>query len=174
MAVKLTDAQLALLAKQAAWKFDLGIKDARNFNDSVVYTGDGVDDLDKLINRLQGLNGTTAYQLQVDIGSLFSNYVRVTLDDVVALRLKYISIFGTVSRPGYPFDVPLYTQTTREMKPYVTFGSVVPGEFMQLSGTNPGLGPPYPPGLQLHEDYQDYGDGRANQSPPRPLDQIQF
>lgn len=170
----LTDAQLTLLAKQAAWKFDLGIKDARNFNDSVVYTGDGVDDLDKLIDRLSVLNGNTAYRLQVDIGSLFSSYVTVAFSDVVALRAKYISIFGTVSKPPYPYNVPLITQTVREMEPYVTFGSVVPGEAFQLSGTNPGLALPNPPGLQLHEDWQDYGDGRANMSPPRPADQIGF
>ena len=173
MAVKLTDAQLTLLAKQASWKFDLGIKDARNFNDSVVYTGDGVDDLDGLISRLQSLNGNTAYRLQVDIGSLFSSYVTVSLDDVVALRSKYISIFGTVNKPPYVYNVPL-TESTREIKPYVTSGSIIPGFADQLSGTNPALGTPYPVGLKLFEDYQDYGDGRANMVPPRPLNQEQI
>jgi len=171
VAVVLTDQQLTYLAKTASWKFDVAIKDARNFNDSVVYTGDGVDDLNGLIDRLESMNGVTRFVVSVDVGSLFSNYVLVTLDDIYALRAKYISIFGTVTKPGYPYDVPLI-QATKEVEPYVTFGSVVPGFAEQIyPGTNPGLAIPNPPGLQLHEEWQDYGDGRANMAPPRPIDQ---
>lgn len=170
MAVVLTSAQLNYLAKTASWKFDVAIKDARNANDSVVYTGDGVDDLNGLISRLENMNGNTNYKVSVDVGSLFSNYVLVTLDDIYALRQTYISVFGTVTKPGYPFDVTL-SQATKEIEPYVTFGTMVQGYAEQLSGTNPGLATSNPPGLLLHGDWQDYGDGRANMVPPRPIDQ---
>jgi hypothetical protein len=171
MAAILTDAQLTFLAKTASWKFDLAIKDARNANDSVVFTGNGVPDLDKLIDRLDSINGLVNYKLTVDVGSLFTNTVIVTEDDVKALRAKFISIFGNVSRPGFPFDVAL-AQGTREIAPFVTFGSVFSGESQQLDpSTNPGLATPNPPGLQLHEDWQDFGDGRANMVPKRPIDQ---
>ena len=166
MAVVLTQNQLQFLASTYAWKFDLGIRDARNYNDSVVYTGEGVEDLDSLIARLEGLNSVpTSYILSVDVGSLFSDYVKVTLDDVYALKQTYISTFGNVNRPGIPFNVGL-SQSTREIEPYISTGTVVTGVATQLSEEDPGLAAPLPPGLQLHEEFEDYGDGRANQVPP--------
>src|SRR5579872_1118696 len=141
MAAVLTSKQLTQLAK-TGWKFDLGIRDARTFNDSVVYTGTGIRDLDRLIDRINSMpNIPNYYQLTVDVGSLFSSYVKVSVDDVVALRATFTSIYGSVDKPGFPFDVAL-TEETKEIMPFVTNGTIEPGEFNELTGGNPGLATP--------------------------------
>jgi hypothetical protein len=104
MSVVLTDAQIDFLVKCAAWKFDVAIKDARNASDSSVYAGDGVDDLDRLINLLEGNtlpNGATQMRVTCDVGRTFSQYITVTVDDVYALRARYIQFWGTVNKPPY-------------------------------------------------------------------------
>lgn len=104
MAVVLTDDQLESLARKAEWKFDVSFKNERGADDAVVYTGDGVDDLTKLISRLESMTtsgGTPRYKILCDTGGLFSNYVIVTVDDVYALRAKFIEIWGTVAKPPY-------------------------------------------------------------------------
>jgi hypothetical protein len=50
MAVVLTDAQIAQMVLSAYWRFDVDFRDNR---DSVVYTGDGVDDLTSLIDDVE-------------------------------------------------------------------------------------------------------------------------
>lgn len=104
MAVVLTDDQLDKLARSAEWKFDVSFKNERGADDAVVFTGDGVDDLTKLIARLEAMattGGTPRYKILCDTGALFSNYVIVTKDDVCALRAKFIEIWGTESKPPY-------------------------------------------------------------------------
>lgn len=104
MPVVLTDIQLERLARTAEWKFDVSFKNERGADDAVVYTGDGVDDLTKLIDRLESMTtsgGAARYKILCDTGDLFSNYVIVTVDDVHALRAKFIEIWGTVSKPPY-------------------------------------------------------------------------
>lgn len=104
MAVVLTAAQLDYMARSASWKFDVSVKDARNAYDSVVYTGDGMDDLTKLIDYLENLtlaNGARQFKMQCDVGATFSNWVNVTIDDVYALRARFIEIWGSVAKPPY-------------------------------------------------------------------------
>ena len=99
MAVVLTDAQLDALARRASWTFDV---DFRDRNDSVVFFGDGVDDLDSLIVAVEGNIFTP--RILCDVGILFSGYVRVTVEDVKALKARYIEVWGTVSKPSWWID----------------------------------------------------------------------
>lgn len=104
MAVVLTAQQLDYLARSAAWKFDVSHKDARNAQDSVIHTGDGMDDLTRLIDFLESKtlpNGSTMYRIQCDTGGTFSNWITVTIDDVYALRQRFIEIWGSVAKPPY-------------------------------------------------------------------------
>ena len=96
MAALLPDAQIDRLAQSASWKFDVDYKDYRT--DPVVFTGDGVDDLDKLIVQL---SGTFIIQPKVlcDVGSTFSDWRIANVDDVIALKAKYITYYGTVAKP---------------------------------------------------------------------------
>jgi len=151
MAVVLTIEQLTYLAQSAQWKFDVSFKNERGADDAVVFTGDGVDDLTALINRLEGMTATNGYsrvKMLCDTGKLFSNYVITTVDDVYALRQKYIETWGTVNKPDY------------NARP-------APGIATPIDTTAvPGLATPNPEGLGLMSDWQDYGDGRANRKPP--------
>jgi hypothetical protein len=103
VAALLSDAQIDRLAQVASWKFDIDYKDYRT--DPVVFTGDGVDDLDKLIVQL---SGTFVIQPRVlcDVGSLFSDWRKANVDDVIALKAKYITYYGTVSKPETPWSIP--------------------------------------------------------------------
>jgi hypothetical protein len=168
MATVLTTEQLAYLAQSAQWKFDVSFKNERGADDAVVFTGDGVDDLTQLITRLEGMtvsNGFSRVKVLCDTGKLFSNWVIVTVSDVYALREKYIDIWGTVSKPGYPYNVP-FSQATKEF-PSTPRSGVAPGVAYPISpDTIPGLATPNPPGIGNTGDWQDYGDGRANRLPP--------
>ena len=143
----LTQEQIDWLAKTASWKFDVDFRDLR---DSVTYTGDGVDDLDMLINRLTG----PLFQqprILCDIGKLFSSWVPVTVDDIQALRLRYIEINGTVGKPLSYYDTP-------------------PGHVTEIVSTGTGgIAAPNPP--YNYGDFTDYGDGRLPVGPHTPPDQ---
>lgn len=104
MAVVLTAQQLDYLARSASWKFDVSFRDSRNAFDSVIHTGDGMDDLTKLIDYLENLvlpNGSVPYRIQCDTGTTFSNWITVSVDDVYALRQRFIEIWGSVAKPPY-------------------------------------------------------------------------
>lgn len=96
MAALLTDAQIDQLAKTASWKFDVDYKDYKT--DPVVFTGDGVEDLDRLIINL---SGTFVIQPRVlcDVGMTFSQWRKANVDDVIALKARYIAYYGTVNKP---------------------------------------------------------------------------
>jgi hypothetical protein len=98
MAVVLTNAELDFLARQASWKFDFNPMDG---NDSFVLAGDGVDDLDRLTTRIQGLK---RFKLTLDVGRQFDVPKPVTLEDVAALRAAYVAIHGAVDKPQEPFE----------------------------------------------------------------------
>jgi len=164
MATVLTTEQLAYLAQSAQWKFDVSFKNERGADDAVVFTGDGVDDLTQLITRLEGMtvsNGFSRVKVLCDTGKLFSNYVIVTTEDVIALRQRFIETWGTVSKPSYPHSVVL-TQSTKDFPAGNPSGIAVSID----TSTVPGLATPNPPGIGNMGDWQDYGDGRANKKPP--------
>lgn len=96
----LTPIQHRDIARRAIWYFDcwFGALSA----DSVVFTGDGVDDLDRLISRLTA-NGTNNLQphqkFMADIGTQYSDYRPFDIEDLTAIRAQYVSVYGNVNRP---------------------------------------------------------------------------
>jgi len=97
----LNPADQQAIARRAIWYFDCFF--GLNNDDSVVFTGDGIDDLDGLINRLQFAvlhNGTNIRSRFVtDIGTQYSVYRPFDLDDVRAIRQFYLDFYGNVNKP---------------------------------------------------------------------------
>jgi hypothetical protein len=96
--VKLTETEQRRVAQGANWYFDVYF--GMNTGDSVVFTGDGVDDLDRLIEILStGTFGSTArYMCDVTFGN-YSNYRPFDLEDLRAIRNYFIGWYGTVAKP---------------------------------------------------------------------------
>lgn len=98
----LTPEHQKALARKAAWYFDVyfGMTTA----DSVVFPGDGVDDLDALISRIEtardqhniGVNS----RFLVDLGASYSDWRKFDLEDLYAIRGYYVEIYGNVKRPA--------------------------------------------------------------------------
>jgi hypothetical protein len=99
--MKLNPEDLKLLAMKACWYFDCYF--GMNTDDSVVITGDGVDDLDSLIARLEAAIQTGSIGVHArflcDLGSFTSDWRPFDLEDVYALRAYYIEIYGNVNKP---------------------------------------------------------------------------
>jgi hypothetical protein len=95
--VKLSQDDIDSVARRANFFFDVNFN--YKFQDSSVYTGDGVDDLDRLITIIAA--GTQSYaRFLCDVGLQYSIYKPFDLEDLVAIRTAYISIYGTVNKPN--------------------------------------------------------------------------
>lgn len=81
------------LAAAASWYFDCQLGDR---NDTVVITGDGVDDLDKLLARIDGNPRLT---MVLDVGLDTSQWETATRADVVRLRAAYVAAWGAEPKP---------------------------------------------------------------------------
>jgi hypothetical protein len=136
------------MAKAACWKFDVDFKDLR---DSVVFEGSGVSDLNRLIATLEG-PAVLRPKVLCDVGKLFSSYVIVSVDDVYALRQRYIEVYGTVDKPQIYY-------------------APRPGSAVEVTGT---VGvEPTPHNIPFYSDeFQDFGDGRGPIGPHTPPDQL--
>ena len=69
----------------------------------MVFTGDGVEDLDRLISRLNNnanSNRTLNQRFMCDVGTQYSSYKPFDVEDVVAIREQYIAFYGDVNRPN--------------------------------------------------------------------------
>ena len=81
--------------------------------DSVVFTGDGVDDLDSLIAILASGTNRDA-RFQVDVGGLmggqgvgyYSVYRNFDMDDLQAIKGYFEGWYGTVSKPNAYTPLP--------------------------------------------------------------------
>lgn len=93
----LTTIQQREAARKANWMLDCYL--GRNTQDSVVFTGDGVDDLDRALSFLQSGALQPGYKLLIDLGGQYSDYRRFDLDDLVAIRAWYVSFYGEVNKP---------------------------------------------------------------------------
>ena len=115
--MKLTPQQQSSLARRACWYFDcyFGVP-----GDSVVFTGEGVADLDSLIDRLT-FNGTTNFarnqRFLCDVGSQYSEWRPFDVNDVEAIKSYYIAFWGDVNRPnvyqaGSEAAIPVYVPSS--------------------------------------------------------------
>ena len=97
----LTPAEHRDIARRAIWYFDCYFGFLSE--DSVVFTGDGVEDLDRLISRLNNnanSNRTLNQRFMCDVGTQYSSYKPFDVEDVVAIREQYIAFYGDVNRPN--------------------------------------------------------------------------
>ena len=101
--MKLTPQDQQAIARRGIWYFDCYF--GMNHDDSVVFTGDGVDDLDALIARLQaafsqpGAIGVNSRFL-CDVGTQYSSYKPFDIEDVQAIRWYYVQYYGEVNKPN--------------------------------------------------------------------------
>lgn len=101
MSVKLTILQQQYLARRGSWYFDCYF--GKDQSDSSVYAGDGVDDLDSLIGKLDFANkhngvGPKARFL-ADVGTQYSDWRAFDIDDLRAIRGYYVQIYGATAKP---------------------------------------------------------------------------
>jgi len=94
----LTSDQQAYVALRASWAFDLNT-DIR-VKDSVIYSGDGVDDLDRVYTVMTGTHPRPRYVL--DVGTWTSSWQPCDSEDVLAIKRAFIGMYGTVNKPIYP------------------------------------------------------------------------
>ena len=95
----LTAAQHRDIARRAQWYFDVYFGPP---GDSVVFTGDGLDDLNQLIDRLNGNtvnNHMLDQKFRCDVGTQYSDWRPFDVQDVVAIRSLFISFHGSVDKP---------------------------------------------------------------------------
>lgn len=92
--VALSDDDLDRLARAAHWRFDCFLYDR---GDSVVMAGDGVDDLDRLLDLID--RHAPRIKVLVDVGVQSGDHRLSGRADVVNLRAKYVEIHGAINNP---------------------------------------------------------------------------
>lgn len=95
----LISAQHRDIARRAQWYFDCYFGPP---GDSVVFTGDGIEDLDALIARLNtnaAYNFNASQRFLCDVGTQYSDWRQFDIEDVYAIRQQYLDYYGNVNRP---------------------------------------------------------------------------
>lgn len=96
----LTPAQHRDLARRAQWYFDCYFGPP---GDYVTFTGDGIEDLDRLIERLNTnaqYNRTRNQRFLCDVGGQYSDWRNFDIEDVYAIREQYLLYWGDVNKPN--------------------------------------------------------------------------
>lgn len=98
----LTQAQIDYLAQRGTWvifgDLKLAMRNQQFGGDETAYPGDGVDDLDSIQTLMDGFPHG---KFIADVGKFEGVYVAVGTDDVIALRERYIEIWGTANKPPF-------------------------------------------------------------------------
>ena len=95
----LTSAQQRDIARRAQWYFDCYFGPP---GDSVVFTGDGIEDLDNLTARLNenaATNFNASQRFLCDVGTQYSDWRPFDIEDIYAIRAQYLACYGNVNRP---------------------------------------------------------------------------
>jgi hypothetical protein len=101
--VLLTQAQINYQAQKANWYVSVDYRNVNVGGDPFIITGDGVDDLDRLISLMPIYpNG----RFFIDIGTVTEQFVPCDVDDIIAIRTAYIGYYGRVNKPGRPVPHP--------------------------------------------------------------------
>lgn len=104
--MNLTSDQHAYIAQRAQWYFDCQTapRSTTALLDNVVFTGDGLDDLNRTIAWIGfnpqariicevGSNGT------VMLGNAFPKYLPCDIQDVYEIKNHFIAYYGSVDKP---------------------------------------------------------------------------
>lgn len=98
----LTQEQINTQAKKASWYVEIDNRRAVDGGDVYVVTGDGVDDLNRLLSLMPTLRVAT---FRIDTGVHNDAWVSCNIADIQAIKTAFIEFYGTVSKPGFPpFD----------------------------------------------------------------------
>ena len=141
--MKLTTDQHAHIAQRAQWYWDIAISPRNSpmaFGDHVVFTGQGVQDLNQTIDFIAhnagcrivcevGTAGT------VSLGNAFPKYEQADIEDVYAVKEAFIAFYGTCNRP------PAYRGYSGGS--FQTVNGTVEVQNVQLTGTAAGTNSPY-------------------------------
>lgn len=105
----LTQAEINTQAQRACWYIEA---DYRNINipgDPFIITGDGVDDLDRLISLMPIYPNA---RWMINVGQQFEAYKACDREDIIAIRTAYIAYYGNVNKPGQPVPKPEAEENT--------------------------------------------------------------
>lgn len=95
MASYLTTAEIELSARHGNWKFEVYNRLDPHI-DSAVGPGDGVDDLDRLVDRLARFPTTAVYLIDPLPQSTLKRQVSAT--DLTAIRDRFVELYGEVDK----------------------------------------------------------------------------
>ena len=95
--MKLTDVEVDTLARRGQWYFDMYFGFPIERQDSVVMTGQGVNDLDRVI-AVMSQGSTPTSRFLCDVGFNYSVYRQFDTEDVQRIRTRFIALYGTVNR----------------------------------------------------------------------------
>lgn len=99
----LTAQEIDFLAKKAQWYVEIDNRRAVDGGDVWVVTGDGVEDLDRLLALMPSL---PVARFRVDTGMQYDRWIACTIEDIQAIRTAYIGFYGPVNKPGWPVPFP--------------------------------------------------------------------
>lgn len=105
--MKLTAVEQRETARKAQWYLDVSL--GRFTNDSVVFTGDGVEDLDRVIQLIaSGTQPGASFMIDVaGTGDATSgHYKPFDIDDLLAIRGFFTGFYGEVNKPQYWVTLP--------------------------------------------------------------------
>lgn len=94
----LTQEQINFQAKKASWYVEIDNRRAVDGGDVWVVTGQGVPDLNRLLDLMPTLRVAT---YRIDTGTQYDQWVPCTIADIQAIKTAFIEFYGTVSKPGY-------------------------------------------------------------------------
>lgn len=107
----LTQAEIDDQAKRACWYVQADLRDVNVPGDPYIITGDGVDDLDRLISYMPIYPRA---RFEINVGNLFEAYKQCDIEDIRAIRTAYIAYYGNVNKPGNPVPFPEAEETPLE------------------------------------------------------------
>lgn len=92
----LTSDEIDNIARRAQWYFDVQDNHINIHGDSYIVTGDGVDDLDRLLGLFPIY---PRIRVSVDVGGIgASNHRPCDITDVQAIRAAFVGFYGEVNR----------------------------------------------------------------------------
>ena len=109
--MKLSPEQQAYVAQRAQWYFDVKFSPRNSpmaFGDSVVFTGQGLSDLNRTIAEVSNPSGPWGVSITCDVGSqgtvtlgnAFPVIRQCDIQDIYAIKEAFIAYYGSVDRPN--------------------------------------------------------------------------
>jgi len=101
--VKLEQADVFNVAQKAQFRFDCFF--GQGNGDWVSYVGDGVDDIDKLIEVIN-MGTQRDAKFLCDVGAQYNAMRPFDLEDLYRIRAQFIVFYGTVAKPNAYLGTP--------------------------------------------------------------------